>query len=389
MRVYYSDRYAVELTGNPNALGGALLKIAAGISGETIHIGYAHPLLESFDVALPLDPGEALSINPSSSTLLAWDCNHPSRFTRALLFTHPPLGERLYILGKCAEFWRVESLFALPERSSFNLLHIYRHLPLFPRAIITGITIGTLLRTLFWLVGFVSIKNGFQPLMWMAEYSPLRSWLGWVIIIFILSLIWFISKRIPTFFVWVVFVKLGWNNLNIYNLTILSWLFIDDRLLLPWVGIVFSIAIIAGLNGYFPDELERETDLTRLLNEGKVKKPKTKLVKLEGKLLGSKGVSNWLAQDLRLETEGGLIKLRHSTSLGLWGNLLSFFPRPCEFTGQEVVVKGWLHLCNRPWIDIDTITISGGKTLKSNYRVWLLLLAFAAAIWSAYQIYKI
>ncbi len=387
MRIYYSDRYAVELTGNPNAYGGALLKIALGIKEATIELGYLHPLLESFDLTLPLSPAQALAINPSLSSVPAGDCNHISRFTRSLMFSHPPLGERLYILGKCAEFWRVSPGFSLPERSSFNLWGAYLDLPLLPQAIVTAVIGGTILRCLFWLVGFISLRNGFQPLMWMANYPILRYWLGWIIIGVILSVVWVVRGRFPSVFIWVVFLKLIWDNLNRYNLGFLFWLFIDDPLLFPWILTVLSFAIIVGLNRYFPRVGGEQSPLNELLAESANRK--TTSIVLEGKLLGRRGISNWLAQDLRLHTDRGSIELKYSTACGPLGNLFSFFPKPCEFTGKKVIVRGWLRHSIYPWMDVDTITVEGGRSLKSNYRVFLLILAFGSVIWSAYKIYKL
>jgi Zn-dependent protease with chaperone function len=53
-RLYYSDRLAVETTGNPNGMTRALLKMALGITEDIQTLGKTRGLLESFELLLPV-----------------------------------------------------------------------------------------------------------------------------------------------------------------------------------------------------------------------------------------------------------------------------------------------------------------------------------------------
>ncbi|HEY9650818.1 MAG TPA: zinc metalloprotease HtpX, partial [Coleofasciculaceae cyanobacterium] len=83
-RLYYSDRLAVETTGNPNGLTRALLKIGLGISEEIQTERQTNGLLESFELLLPLGYRQALKLGSCSpqipfEAVLNWDCTNPYR----------------------------------------------------------------------------------------------------------------------------------------------------------------------------------------------------------------------------------------------------------------------------------------------------------------------
>jgi Zn-dependent protease with chaperone function len=407
-RVYYSDRYGAELTGNPNALCRAFLKIAQGTSEQVQQLSYAPPLLESFNLLLPVDTSQILSLGSlppqvSYESVLGWECTNPYRHWLSLQHTHPLLGERLFLLGKCAQFWQVEPELDLPERrpSLVNkaelwtkLANFKRALPLIPRSFLLALGLGIIFRCIFWLVGIISEKIAFKPLIWMhSAYPLLNAWVGWLIIILIIWLIFFFSKRFPHIFACVVIFRTILDLIARYSGGHLLWLNSRDPFFDAWMYITLSFSLIIWLNGYFP-ELKRSLilenpDIGELLANPDALPSQGQSVRLRGKLLGRKGIANWLAQDLFLQTPTGLIQLKYVSSFGPLGNLLSLFPRPCHYVNREVTVVGWFRRGSAPWIDINSLSASNGVTLKSGYQIWLTLLSMAAALWGTYQIINI
>lgn len=407
-RVYYSDRYGAELTGNPNALCRAFLKIAQATSEQVQQLGYTPHLLESFNLLLPVDPSQILSLGSlppqvSYTSVLSWECTNPYRHWLCLQHTHPLLGERLFLLGKCAQFWQAEPELDLPDRrpSLLNKAELWtklsnfrQALPLIPRSFLLSLGLGIIFRCAFWLVGIISEKLAFKPLIWMhSAYPLLNAWVGWLIIILIILLIFFFSKRFPHIFACVVILKTILDLIARYSGGHLLWLNSRDPFFDAWMFITLSFSLIIWLNGYFPERKKSLTlenpDIGELLTNPDALPSQGQIVRLRGKLLGRKGIANWLAQDLFLQTPTGLIQLKYLSSFGPVGNLLSLFPRPCQYVHREVTVVGWFRRGSAAWIDIDTLSANTGITLKSGYQIWLTLLSLAAALWGTYQILHI
>jgi Zn-dependent protease with chaperone function len=403
-RIYYSDRYGVEVTGDPNALCRALLKIANGTSERVQKIGRVPPLVESLALLLPIDPRQTLCLGTLSPSIpyesvLRWDCVNPYRHWLSLSHSHPLPGERLFLLGKYASYWGVEPELDLSDRrpSLVNkaelwtkLANFHKALPILPRSFAIAFVVGILLRSLFWLVGLVSERWRFTPLIWMHESYPLlNAWVGWVAILCVLLLVFLFSKRFPHIFACAVILETLVDLIGRYGGQQLAWLDNRDPFFDAWMVIALSFSVLIWLNGYFP-ALSRSVvlenpDIGRLLASERALPSRGVAIRLEGKLLGRKGIVNWSARDLLLQTPTGTIELKYVSSLGPIGNLFSLSPRPCQFIDREVTVSGWFRRGSSPWIDVDTLAI-GGIELKCGHQIWLTLLALAAAFWGTYQI---
>jgi Zn-dependent protease with chaperone function len=404
-RVYYSDRQAVEMTGDANAFCRALLKIANATSDRIQQLGYTPPLLESLDLLLPVDPRQILclgSLPPriSYESVLRWDCINPYRQWLSLFHSHPLPGERLFLLGQYARFWGVEPELALIDRrpSLVNKAELWTKitnlpnaLPLLPRSFLFAFVIGIILRLLFWLTGIVSEGLQFQPLIWMHESYPLlNAWVGWIFILSVLLLVFLFSKRFPHIFAWVVLLETLVDLIGNHGGQALGWLDNRDPFFDAWMVIALSFSVLIWLNGYFPDlkgaKVSEDPDIGKLLSYTQALPSKSSIVSVEGKLCGRKGSVNALSQDLFLETPTGTIELKYATLLGPFGNLLPFFPRPYQYIERAVTVRGWFRRGSSPWIDIDTLTVNTQVKLKSSHQIWLTLLALVAAFWGTYQI---
>lgn len=354
-RLFYSDRMAAEITGNPNGFTRALLKIAIGISEDTQKYQATSWLLESFDLLMPLGHQQAINLGSYSQLtafepLLKWDCANSYRHWLVINHAHPLTGERLRILSRFAQFWQLETelnLEAFTQPSSkpaSGIAHFiqllssnHKGLPLLQSAILSGFFLGLVLKGFLWLIGWTS---------------------------------------------------------NLLNFGSLIWLYQDRNgaLLIGSLLIGFSISIFIHINAYFPDitpaRVQTEPSLPDLYALPATQPPDSQPVKLTGKLIGRRGISNWLAQDLILHSPTGLVKLNFLSQLGPLGNLWPLPTRPSDLIDRQVTATGWFRRGASPWIDIETLSIVGGKTCHAGYPVWLTVLACVATVWGAYIIWQ-
>ncbi len=348
-RVYYSDRLSVETTGNPNGMTRALLKIALGISEDIQTYTTTSSLLESYDLLLPVGYRQALefsSCSPSTpfERVLNWDCSNPYRDWLSLSTSHPLLGERLAMLARYAKTWKLDTELELPAPTPpirNNLARIakfvkgYKALPLLQSTILSGLLFGLILRGLLWIIGQIGDRLNIWQLIWMHNARP----------------------------------------------------FLDACILIG-----FSLSVFLLINRYFPDikpsTVQTEPHLGDLYTTPATLPPDSQPVQLSGKLLGRRGVFNWMGQDLILQTSTGLIRLHFSSFLGPLGNILPLSTRPSALVEQQVTVTGWFRRGATPWIDLEMLRPATGKAIQAYYPIWITLLALVAAAWGAYQIWQ-
>src|SRR6478672_912160 len=356
-RIYYSDRVVVDSTGNPNGLTRALLKMAIGIAEDVQKQGQTSGLLESFDLLMPLGHRQAITLGSSYSqtsfeSVLRWDFLNPYRNWLVINYPHPLTGDRLQLLARYAQFWKLDTELDFPATQSpetpkkgnpwlkgiisLFTLKVSRNLPLLPSAIASALVLGCAFRGLLWIIG------------WIAD------------------------------------------GLSIWQLI---WLHQDKNLLTACILISFSLAIFIQINAYFPDitpsKVPSDTNLLNLYTnpEALPSKP-SQPVRLTGKLLGRGGIRNWLGQDLILQTNLGLLKLHFLSYLGSIGYLFPQSTRPSDLRDRNLTVTGWFRRGVAPWIDIETLKNQGGRTSRANHPFWYIVLATLAAIWAAYIIYQ-
>lgn len=354
-RIFYSDRLAAEITGNPNGFTRALLKIAIGIAKDTQNYRATSWLLEGFDLLMPLGHQQAINLGSyrhftSSESLLRWDCTNSYRHWLVITHAHPLTGERLRILGRFAQFWHLETelnleAFTQPSSKAASgvanlirlLLHNHRGLPLLQSAILSGLVLGLVLKSFLWLIGWIGNQINFWPLIWLYQDR-------------------------------------------------------NGALLMGSLLIGFSISIFIHINAYFPDitsaNVQTEPSLPDLYTLPTAQPSDIQPVRLTGKLIGRRGISNWLAQDLILHSPTGLVKLNFLSQLGPIGNFWPLPTHPSSLLDRQVTATGWFRRGASPWIDIETLSIQSGKTCRAGYPVWLTILACVSAVWGAYIIWQ-
>jgi hypothetical protein len=164
----------------------------------------------------------------------------------------------------------------------------------------------------------------------------------------------------------------------------------DWLLIKGYLAIGFSIGTLMRINSFFPDikpsSVQPDPSLIYLLANPTALPVDSQPVSLQGKLLGRRGISNWLGQDLIMQSPTGLVKLHQVSWLGPVGNFWCQSPSPRDLIGQHLIATGWFRRGATPWIDIDTLRTKTGKISRSSHPFWSTLLASAAAIWGAYII---
>ncbi|OZH53041.1 hypothetical protein AFK68_20345 [Hydrocoleum sp. CS-953] len=354
-RVYYSDRQACNLTGNPNGLTRALIKITIGMADDVKNQGKIRNLLESFEILMPVGINQAIttgSVISSSSfeSIFNWDIFNPYRRWLEVNNSHPALGDRLKILGLYANFWKLETELKLgninadvttknklngtPKENINTPQNLDWQKLLLQGAPFFGILIGLGFAIFFWFIGLVSSAVG----LWR-----------------------------------------------------LDWLFGDISILVSSLTMGFSIGILIRINQFFPDikptKLWQNPNLLELLTDPEALPLDSQAIQFKGQLLGKSGMMNWLGQDLILQTTRGLVRLHYSDQLGPIGNLWPKINRPSDLVGKSITVTGWWRRGATPWIDINTIQTENGESINSGHPLWSTIVAFAIAIWAASMVY--
>ncbi|GGA05725.1 M48 family metalloprotease [Okeania sp. KiyG1] len=354
-RIYYSDRLACNLTGNPNGLTRSILKITIGMANDIQNQGKIRNLLEIFELLMPVGINQAITVGSICShsnfaSILNWDITNPYRHWLTINNTHPLLGDRLKMLELYANFWKLETEINLENinanaiaknQLSQNQKEKYLTPPnfdlqklLLQGAPFFGMLIGLFFAGLFWLIGGISSAVG----LWR-----------------------------------------------------LDWLWGDISILVGSLAIGFSIGIFIRINHFFPDikpaKIRQNPNLLEFLTDPEALPLDSQQIQLKGRLIGKSGISNLLGQDLILQTTEGLIKLHYSSQLGPIGNFWPALPNPGGLVGKSITVTGWWRRGVIPWIDIDRLKTDNGQTINNDHPVWSTVLACIFSVWGVYMIY--
>lgn len=338
LRLDYSDRAASELTGNPNGLSLALLKLAIGTAQAIERHGSTPPLLERLDLLTSVGVQSAVTLGSlypryPDSALLEWDrCN---RFRPWLVFrdSHPPVGARLSRLHRYAQTMRLLPEFdfsALPKRQRPTLTEAR---PL-------------VMQSLPWLGLILGAMLG-QGLWWFGAIADRMQWFS------------------------------------------LDW-FRNDFIVFVFGAIGFSLGTLLRFNPFFP-EIKRPSTvpaaaLPDLLRDPNALPGQPVAVRLSGQLLGRNGIAGAIAQDLWLKTNNGLLRLHFLPDLSTrqlpiagWLQLQPMLQRP-------IAVTGWFRRGTTPWLDLHSLHTQQGKPLLAGHPLWSFLLVVVLTLWSCYQI---
>ncbi|EDX84156.1 hypothetical protein S7335_1853 [Synechococcus sp. PCC 7335] len=341
VRTYYGDRFATEITGNPNGLIRALTKLSFGLADAIEQQGYTPSWIESLSLLMPVCADlfrQHLYGHLPLADLFAWDTKNPLRNWMGFLNSQPPLGDRLCTLTAYAKHWKLT-----PEISFDNS---YRK------------------------------RHALSKQAWKRLFKQGTPYCGLVLGLVTGIVLWGIGA---------IAYALKWP--------VLDWMYQDTGLFQCCLLIGTGVGILLRINRFFPD-LPSSRELSSIASghssagcslsshpvSNWISHPKllpidSLPVRLTGTLRSRPGLANWLGQDLCIQTSCGLVKLHFFSSIGPLGNLLN---RPKSFwmtKGESVQVTGWFRRGIQPWVDIHQIRLSNNRMLQAAHPIYSLLLA--------------
>ncbi|NJQ96698.1 MAG: M48 family metalloprotease, partial [Hydrococcus sp. CSU_1_8] len=134
-REVYADRFAVQITGNPNGLSRALVKIASAMLENEQNAIAGIRLLNLCDPGSAVAVGTAYRQASQPQTIgrvLLWDMFNPWSWWMEMNSTHPLMGKRLRVLATYAEQLKLETEFDLAaviqEGKKLNKNKLYKNL---------------------------------------------------------------------------------------------------------------------------------------------------------------------------------------------------------------------------------------------------------------------
>lgn len=351
-RAAYSDRIACNLTGNPNGLARALAKLAMGTAEAVEQRGHVDPVLESFELLQPLGYRSILSLGSalpylSPTQVLAWETSHPLRTWLQLNQPSAFLADRLRSLMTYAQTWQLQPDFTLPDPTALQSRSPQskpRPANLFIIAApFWGALGGYLVATLAWGLGWLAFQLGQYRLSWLgSDYGLL---MGFPLIGFGLGTIWRFNRFFPE--------------------------------------IPLSLLRSGPPEQHDPLQEDRCSEVAEFLQNPTLDPLQPQRIKLQGQLLGRQGISNWLGQDLWLQTPLGLVRLHYLSQLGPIGNWLRHQDRPSDQVGQPVTVIGWLRRGATPWLDMEWLRSPAGRN-NGSHPLWSTIVAILAIVAGLY-----
>ncbi len=324
-REYYADHFAAEVTGNPNGLSRALVKIAYGILEEgkrskepstvlqgTRALGIADPKSAAFTGTAYRVASEPQKIG----RVFLWDMFNPWAWWMELSSTHPLTGKRVRALSTYAEQLGLDTEFAMGtvmrEGRTLNKRKLY----------------GSFAIDVF--------------VLWADKVGAL---LGLLI-----GMAFAVVNRNPAIIFSPMLIGFGFGTL---------------------LKMVFM----------YPDFNQApETDVLTLMSDPYASPLRGRAVKLAGEVIGRGDAGYKFGSDLKMQDPTGMIYLRYTSRFGPLGNFLFGMGQANSFMNREVEVVGWFRRGIMPWIDMVKMDCPSKWTVTSHPRFWLLILGLASII---------
>jgi Zn-dependent protease with chaperone function/tetratricopeptide (TPR) repeat protein len=322
-REYYADHFAAEVTGNPNGLSRALVKIAYGILEEgkrskepskvlqgTRALGIADPKSAAFTGTAYRVASEPQKIG----RVFLWDMFNPWAWWMELNSTHPLTGKRVRALSTYAEQLGLDTEFdmsvVMREGRSLNKKKLYG-------SFATDVIV-------LWadkVLGFVGLLIG-------AAFA--------------------VVNRNP-------------------------------GLALSPALIGFGLGTLLKMVFMYPDfNRAPETDVLALMSDPYASPLRGRAVKLAGIVIGRGDAGYKFGSDLKMQDSTGMIYLHYTSRFGPLGNFLFGMSQADSFVSREVSVVGWFRRGIMPWIDLVKMDCPSKWNVTSHPRFWLLVLGIGS-----------
>jgi heat shock protein HtpX len=328
VREYYADRFAGEVTGQPDSLSQALVKIAYGLArapqegaqkDQTRMVagrafGVFDPRVAN---ALALTGAATGSLSAESMTdAMKWDLWNPWALWYELSSSHPLPAKRIQALEKQSETYNQPSSFSFRAEQPESYWDEF----------VVDFTMSALPKLGF-LAGLAATVYGlFSDLTLGAVGLGLLVWGG----------AWWLARRFA-----------------------------------------------------YPGNMDQPRSVSELVGEVKVSRVRAKAGTLQGKVIG-KGIPGlYWSEDLVLQDDSGYIVLDYRQPLRLWETLFGLL-RTDNLIGLEGQARGWYRRAPRPVFELRKLELEDGRVIKTyvyplgevaNYAILILgLLGLVAQV---------
>jgi len=310
VREYFADHFAVEVTGNPNGLSRALVKIAYGIVTEAESSKQPSRLLQGtralgiYDAKAALSSGTAYQVASSPEQIgrvFLWDMCNPWATWLELNSTHPLTGKRVRALSTYAEQLGLDTEFDMG------------------RVVAEGRRLDKKRLYSTFLIDFV-LLNG--------------EWLG------------VIAGGIIGFF---IFPNAPFKAYIALPLVAIAVILILKRLIM------------------FPDTSSAQPkDVLTLMSDPYASPLRGQPAQLQGKIIGRGDAGYVFGSDLKLQDSTGMIYVLYASRFGALGNFLFGMKRVQGLIGMSARVKGWFRRGIVPWLDLELAETDNGTKITSH-----------------------
>lgn len=322
-REYYADHFAAEVTGNPNGLSRALVKIAYGILEVGERDRQPSKLLQSTrtmgiaDAKVAGFTGTAYRVASEPARVgrvFLWDLFNPWAGWMELNSTHPLTGKRVRALSTYAE--------QLGLTVEFEMTKVIREgRSLNKRRLYGDFVIDVLIFWADWLGLGLGLLAGIGIFISLHQWKPLIS--------------------------------------------------------LPFLG--FGVGTLVKTIIMYPDfNRAADTDVLTLMSDPYASPLRGRPVKLSGEVIGRGDAGYRFGSDLKLQDQTGMIYLYYASRFGPLGNFLFGMTQAESFIHQEVRVRGWFRRGVMPIIDLIRMECDRKWTVNSYHRFWMLVLGLGA-----------
>jgi Zn-dependent protease with chaperone function len=320
IREYHADRFAAEVTGNPNALSRALVKIAYGITEEERqHPDQSRVMLRGTR-ALGICDGKAVvsagaayraATTPRKvGKVFLWDMFNPWAWWMELMSTHPLTGKRIRALTTYAE--------QLGLAAEYDMAAI--------------------------------VKEGNQ----LDKSRLYRSFVSDLVLMFAPPLGFFGGLTCGLVF---AFAGGGWRATICGTLVGLG------------LGILLKMVVM------YPDyDLAIETDVLTLMSDPYANPLRGRPVKLTGEIIGRGDSGNKAGADLVLHDATGKIPLHYNSRFGWLGNVWFGWTQAEALIREQVDTVGWFRRSIASRVDVVSLNCPRLPLRVASYhRFWTVV----------------
>jgi Zn-dependent protease with chaperone function len=315
-REYGADHFSAQVTGEPDMLSSALVKIGYGMvreRGEQRRQMLEGSNDEKKDARRRLQAGQALGLmgiasatgsdalalasnDPAAAArVMQWDLVNPWSRVYELSSTHPLTAMRLRALNREAAKLGQQPAYPLPEKTRVRWA-------------------GFPVEFLFWIA---PLACGFLLISWMWIGRPLEK----------------LGVELPDH-------ALAWVMLTL--------------------GVTWAAKIAFRYHGRFVPKKVQE-----LLEDLGVSQMRPRAVEMEGEVVGNGVPGAFWSPDLVLQDETGLMFLYYRSSVPL-GRLFFAVRSADRFIGERVKVKGWYRRGIKPYIELARIEATVNKPAQGS-----------------------